>query len=57
VKERKKRENDASNIVKTRLEKIEKIIGQLALKKGESEKSEGESYAEAAIKKNKAASI
>jgi hypothetical protein len=56
VKEREKCENNASNIVKTRLEKIEKILGKLALKKGESEKSKGESYAEAAIRGSKAAS-
>jgi methylthioribose-1-phosphate isomerase len=55
VKEREKRENDALNIIKTRLEKIEKILDQLALKKGESEKSKGESYVEAAIRGSKAA--
>jgi hypothetical protein len=55
VKEREKRENDASNTVKMRLKKIEKILGQLAFKKGESEKSKGESYAEAAIRGSKAA--
>jgi hypothetical protein len=41
---------------KTRLEKIEKILDQLALKKGESEKNKRESYAEAVIRGSKAAS-
>jgi uncharacterized protein YabN with tetrapyrrole methylase and pyrophosphatase domain len=57
MKEREKCENDASNTVKTRLKKIEKILNQLAPKKEESEKSKKESYEEAAIKENKAASI
>ena len=55
VKEREKRENNASNIVKTRLEKIKRTLGQLAPEKGERERNKRESYAEAAIKGNKTA--
>lgn len=55
MKEREKRENDASNTLKTRLEKIERTLGQLTPKKGERERNKGESYAEAAIRGSKAA--
>jgi hypothetical protein len=54
-KRTRKTRNDALNTVKTRLEKIEKTLGQLVLKKGEREKSKGESYVEAAIRGSKAA--
>jgi hypothetical protein len=57
IKKREKRENNTLNIIKTRLKKIKKILNQLALKKGESEKSKGESYVEAAIRGSKIASI
>jgi hypothetical protein len=53
IKEREKRENNASNIVKTRLEKIERTLSQLAPKKGERERNKGELYVEAAIKGSK----
>jgi hypothetical protein len=39
----------------TRLKKIENFLSQLALKKGESEKSKEELYAEAAIRESKTA--
>jgi hypothetical protein len=55
IKERDKRENNALNIVKTRLEKIKRTLGQLALEKGEREKNKRESYVEAAIRGSKIA--
>jgi hypothetical protein len=53
IKEHEKRKNNASNIVKTRLEKIKRTLGQLTLKKGERERNKRESYAETAIKGSK----
>jgi hypothetical protein len=53
IKEHEKRENNASNIVKTRLEKIKRTLDQLTLKKGERERNKKELYSEAAIKGSK----
>jgi hypothetical protein len=55
VKERDKRENNALNIIKTRLKKIKRTLSQLTLKKGERERNKRESYAEAAIRGSKIA--
>jgi hypothetical protein len=55
IKEREKRKNDALNIVKTRLEKIERTLSQLTLKKGERERNKRELYIEAAIRGSKIA--
>ena len=50
-----KRENDASNAVESRLERIENALYQLALGKEENEENKRGSYAEAAIRGYKAA--
>jgi hypothetical protein len=55
MKEQEKRKNNTSNIVKTRLEKIKRTLGQLTLKKKERERNKGESYTEAVIRGSKAA--
>jgi hypothetical protein len=55
IKKYEKRENNALNIVKTRLEKIKRTLSQLTLKKGERERNKEELYVETAIKGSKAA--
>ena len=52
---REKRENNTSNAVESRLEKIEKALYQLALRKEENKENKRESYAETTIKEYKAA--
>jgi hypothetical protein len=55
IKEREKHKNNALNIVKTRLEKIKRTLGQLALKKGERERNKEKLYVKAVIRGSKAA--